>query len=81
MDNSIVLINDSSDSNHSSTFTVFIVAAFTKKEERKRQRQQAKKTPIRLQSTVGFVCELYLFYALSICRFMESRNQQHHSYG
>ena len=37
----IILINDSSDSNNLSKFTVLFIAAFTK-EERKRQIQQAK---------------------------------------
>ena len=34
----IILINDSSDSNRSLIFTVFVVVAFTKKKGRKRQR-------------------------------------------
>ena len=36
----IKLINDKNDSNHSSTITVLVVAAFTKKVERKRQKQR-----------------------------------------
>ena len=54
-----ILINDSSDSNHSSIFTVLIVAAFTKKEER--QRQQEKQTHTILVSIVLFVCESHIF--------------------
>ena len=53
----IILINDSNDLNHSSKFTVLVVAAFTKKEERKRQRQKAKQTHNLLLSIVVFVCE------------------------
>ena len=53
----IILINFSSDSNHSSTFTVLVVGAFTNKEEGKRQRQQAKQTHNLIQNIVVFVCE------------------------
>ena len=76
----MILINDSSDSNHSSTFTVLVVAAFTKKAERKTQRQQAKQTHNLQTSIVVFVRESYLFCASCKCRFMDSRNQQHHPY-
>ena len=52
-----ILINDSSDSNHSSTFTVLVVATFTKKEEIKTQIQQAKPTHNILLSIAVFVYE------------------------
>ena len=55
----IILINESSDSNHSSKFKVLVVVAFTKKEEGKRQRQQAKQTHNLRLSIVAFVCESY----------------------
>ena len=75
-----ILINDSNDSNHSLKFTVLVVAAFAKKEERKRQRQQAKQTHNLLLGIVVFVCDSYLFCDSCKCRFMKSRNQQHHAY-
>ena len=74
-----MLINDSSDSIHSSTFTALVVATFTKKEERERQGQKAKLTHNLLLRIVEFVWELYLFHASCIYRFMESRNL-HHKY-
>ena len=58
----IILINVSSGSKYSSTFTVLVVVAFTKEEERKRQRQQAKETPNPL------VSDYYKWWV------MESRN-------
>ena len=39
-----IFINDSSDSNHSSNYTAFVVVAFRKNEERKRRKQQAIQT-------------------------------------
>ena len=75
-----MLKNDSSDSNHSLTFTVLVFAAFTEKEERERQRQQAKETHNLLLTIVVFVCESYSFYDSCIHQFMENRNQQHHAY-
>ena len=75
-----ILINDSNESNHSSKFIDLVVAAFTKKEESKRQRQQAKQTHKLLLSIVAFVSESYLFCDSCKCRFMQSRNQQHHEY-
>ena len=61
-------------------FTVLVVVAFTKQEERKMQRQQAKQKQVLLVSVVAFVRESYLFCDPCKCRFMESRNQQHHAY-
>ena len=55
-------VNDSSDSNHSSIFTVLVVASFTKKEERQRKREQAKYTHHPLLSIVVFVSESYIFH-------------------
>ena len=71
----IILINDSSDSNHSLKFTFLVIVAFVKKEERQRQRQQAKQTHNLLLSFVVFLCESYLFCGSYECRFMDSRNQ------
>ena len=63
-----IRINGSSDSNHSSRFTVVVVVAFTKKEKDK----AGTHTHNLLLSTVKFVCESYLFYASCRCRFMKS---------
>ena len=70
----------SSDSKHSSKFTVLVVAAFTKEEKRKRQRQQEKQTHNLLVIIVVFVREPYLFWDYCKCWVIISRNQHHHTY-
>ena len=69
--------------NHSYKFRVLVVAAFTKKKEERngqRQRQQTNQTHSLLLNIVVLACESYLFCDSYECRFMESRNQQHHAY-
>ena len=65
---------DSNDSNHLIKFKILVV------EEEERKRQQAKQTHNLLMSIVVFVHDLYIFCDSCKCRFMESRNQQHHAY-
>ena len=57
----ILIKKTSSDSNHSSKFTVLVIVTFTKEEKRKRYRQQAKQAHNRLVSIVVLVRESYLF--------------------
>ena len=81
----IILINDLNDSN-SSKFTVLVVVAVTKTKKRKKKTKPASKANIEennllLNTTiVVFVYELYLFCDSCKSRFIESRNQQHHTY-
>ena len=65
----IIPINDSRDSNRSSTFTVLVVATFTKKEKDKVA--VAKQSHYLLLSPV-FVSESYIFCDSCKCRFMEN---------
>ena len=47
------------------------------KESRKENKGSKQSKHNFLLSIGQFVCESYLFYALYICRFMKSKNQQH----
>ena len=65
-----LIIQDSNDSNHSSKFTVLVVAAKT-----------ASKANTQLSvDNLVFVCESYLFCDSCKYSFTESRNLQHHAY-
>ena len=75
-----ILINNSSDSNHSLTFTVLVVDAFTDREDRKKQGQQAEHIHNLLLSIVVFICESNIFRDSCKCQFMESRYQQYKAY-
>ena len=67
----IILINDLSDSNHSSIFT----------ERRKKKIKTASKAnALECYVSVSIVCESYLFYASCIRQFMTSRKQQYLAY-